>query len=492
MEKEKLKNKTISGLFWQFCQKVFGQLVGFVVSVVLARLLMPEEFGIVALAGMFTVLTGIFIDCGFGTALVQKKNADEIDYNTIFWTQFVFSIVVYLIVFALAPWFATLFHTPRLSPVVRVLGLGMILGTIGGIQGVIVTRKMAFKTYFYATMIGSIVSGGIGIFMAYHGWGVWALVAQNLLSGIINTITVYAHVRWLPHFVFSMVRFKALFNIGSKFMLSSLIGTAFYQLRGYVIGMKYMPVDLAYYNRGEGLPQIATRNIDSSINTVLFPVFSKIQDDKLAVKSAVRRSIKTSTYLIFPMLLGLAAIAEPLVNILYTEKWMPCVPFMQVFCISECFTILNTANLQALRGMGEVNTILKLELYKKPVMIAIIVITMFISPLAIAVGMCLYGIYTMFVNAFPNRKFISYHIKEQLKDISENACLATCMAVLVYGLGYIKINLYLLVSIQIIMGGILYISLSELFHLESWSYVKGNIVSYYNRIFRFPSKTNLI
>lgn len=471
---DNLKQKTVSGLFWQFLQKALSQVVSFGISVMLARLLVPEEFGVVALAGMFTILTGIFIDCGFGTALVQKKDADELDYNTVFWTQLTFSLIIYLIVYILAPWFALLFHTPKLTHVVRVLFIGMVIGAIGSIQGVILTRKMAFKAYFIATMTGMVLSGGIGVFLAFKGCGVWALVAQNLSSIIINIVTVFVQVHWLPGFRFSLERFKSLFNIGSKYMLSNIIGTGFGQLRGYVIGLRFTPTDLAYYNRGEGVPQIFIRNIDSSINTVLFPVFAKLQDDRLAVKAAVRRSIKTSSYLIFPMLLGLAAIADHLVVIVYSEKWSACIPFMQVFCISECFTILNTANMQVLRGIGEVNTLLRLELYKKPVMVAILVVAMFISPLAIAAGMCIYGIYTMVINAFPNRKFIAYHIMEQLKDVGGHALLAIVMSVCVYLIGRININVYILLILQISFGICFYIVCSELFHLESWNYLKQN------------------
>ena len=480
-KKNELKQKTISGLFWQFCQKALSQVISFSVSVVLARLLMPEEFGVVALAGMLTVLLGIFIDCGFGSALIQKKNADNLDYNTIFWTQVLFSSIIYFIIFALSPSFAKLFNVPALANVIRVLALGMILGSIQSIQNVIVTRKMVFKTYFYATMIGSVLSGCIGIYLAYCGWGVWALVTQHLSSTILNTLTVFVQVRWMPRFVFSFDRFKSLFGISSKYMLSNIIGTVFSQLRGYVIGLKYTATDLAYYNRGEGVPKIFINNIDASINTVLFPVFAKIQDDRLTVKDALRRSIKTSSYLIFPMLLGLAAIADNLVIVLYTEKWVKCIPFMQVFCISECFTILNTANLQALKGIGKINTILKLEVYKKPVMIAILIYTMYISPLAIAAGMCIYGIYTMVINALPNRKYIDYHIVEQLKDVSENALLAIVMALIVYMVGRMDMNLYVKILFQVLIGIILYVSASELLHLESLQYVKKNMQSYFKK-----------
>ena len=484
MAETSLKSQTVSGLFWQFCQKGVGQFISFGISVILARLLMPQEFGVVALAGMFTVLTGIFIDCGMGSALVQKKDADDLDYCTLFWAQTCFSVIVYIIVFSLAPWFSVLFHISELTAVIRVSALSMILGAFGGIQGVIVTRRMDFKVYFYRTLISSILSGSIGVYLAFCGWGVWALVTQNLSSIIISTITVFSQVKWFPRFIFSKQRFDHLFRLGVKFMASSLIGTAFGQLKGYIIGIKYMATDLAYYNRGDGIPNMFISNIDSTINGVLFPVFAKLQDDRETVKSAVRRSIKTSSFLLFPLLLGLAAVADNLVIILYTEKWAPCIPFMQVFCISGCFTILNTANMQVLRGIGEVNTLLKLELYKKPVMVAILGVTMFISPLAIAIGMCIYGIYTMVVNAFPNRKFINYHIKEQLLDVSKNAVLAVAMFICVYLIGQWHTNPYLMLGIQIVTGTLLYCGVSEIFHLESWQYVKENAKPYFQRLQR--------
>lgn len=469
---DNLKQKTISGLFWQFCQKGVGQIVSFAISVVLARLLMPEEFGIVAISGMFTVLMGIFVNSGLGTALIQKKDADELDYSTIFWAQTAFATIIYAIIFLTAPYLAYIFKMPLLTAVIRVSALGMIIGTIGGIQGVIVTRKMDFKVYFFTTLVASILSGGIGIYLAYSGWGVWALVAQHLSSTILSTITVYAQVRWLPKFVFSTERFKSLFSVGVKYMTSGLIGTGFHQLRGYMIGLKYTATDLAFFNRGEGVPGMIIQNIDSSINNVLFPVFSKLQDDRVAVKNAIRRSIKISSFIVFPIAFGLAAIADNLVLVLYTDKWAACIPYMQIFCISECFTVLNTANLQVLRGIGEINTILKLELYKKPIMVVILAFTMFISPLAIAVGIFVYGIYTTIINIAPNRKFINYHIKEQVSDIFENAIIAIFMALFVYLIGKLNINLHVLLSFQIVIGALFYVLISEILHIESWEYIK--------------------
>ncbi len=477
-----LKNKTISGIFWQFCQNGFGQIVNFIVTVLLARLLMPEEFGIVAIAGMFIVITGPFVECGFGSVLIQKKDVDEFDYYTTFWAQLCFSIIVYLVLFVSAPLFSTLFSQCELTSVIRVLSTGIILGALGGIPKVILNKELAFKKFFQVTFFGTILSGIVGVVLAYCGLGVWALVVQSLFSIIITNIILYVKVGWFPKMFFSFIRFKKIFFIGLKYMSSNLIGIFFGQLKGFIIGLKYTSADLAYYNRGESGPSIFSRNIVSSINAVLFPVFSKLQDDKSAVKNAVRRSIKTGTFLFFPFLMGLAAIADNVVVVLYTNKWLACIPFMQIFCISECFTILNAANLKALTGMGKVDDILKMELYKKPVMIAVFLVTMFISPLAIAVGMLFYTIYTTIINAYPIKKYIGYSIKEQLKDISGNAILALFMSLSVYLVGIINLNIYLSIVIQVFVGFIIYIGLSELLKVEAWLYIRRNALVYLKNV----------
>lgn len=307
---------------------------------------------------------------------------------------------------------------------------------------------MDIKFYFYITMIATVISGIIGLIMAYSGYGVWGLVAQSLLSVIISAFLLFYFVRWLPKLQFSVIRFKELFSFGWKYMMSSLIGTSFYQLRGYIIGIKYTAADLAFYNRGEGIPQLFTRNIDSTINGVMFPAMSKLQNDRDALVRAISRSMKTSSYVLMPILFGLAAVCDKLVILLYTEKWAPCIPFMQILCITECLGILNTANLQALKGVGRADVLLRLELYKKPVMVAILIVTTFISPLAIAAGMCVYGVYALIINAHPNKKYVGYPFVQQLRDVSSNAILSIMMAVVVYCVGQIEMNIYLSLFLQ--------------------------------------------
>ncbi len=474
-----LKRKTMTGVFWQFAQRMLGQVISFGVSVVLARILLPSDYGTVALAGMYTVILSIFVNCGLGAALIQKKKIDDLDLCSIFWAQFVFASVVYALIFLSAPLFSSIFNDSKLTAILRVSALTMPLGALGTIQGSIVNRRMEFKTYFYRTLVSSVLSGIIGLTMAFNGYGAWSLVGQNMSGTIIGTITVYSQVKWLPRFKFSKERFKTLFSYGWKYTLTNLITTFCYQLKGYLIGFQYTKADLAFYNRGEGLPGIISRNITGSITSAIFPALTKLQDDKLAVRRGISRSMKTSSYIVMPMFLGLAAISDKLVVLLYTEKWHASIPFMQIICIMDCFSLLASANFQALNAIGRTDVTLKLELYKKPVMIALLFVAVFISPFAICVGMLIYTIWSLVINAFPNRKLIHYPLKEQLKDISINALLAASMAGIVYVLGHLSpFNNFVTIIIQLFIGTIFYLSVSHLTKNESYLFIKDMIVEY--------------
>lgn len=471
MESANLKNKTISAFFWQLLQRISGQLISFSVSVVLARILMPADYGVVALAGMFTMLFGIFIDGGLGVALIQKKEIDDLDYNTVFYSGFVLSFVAYFAIFFSAPYFANLFDSPQLTLVLRILPLTMPIGALSGIQSAILKRQIEFRKFFYSSITGTVLSAIVGLTMALTGWGVWALVAQMMVSSLTQTIILFYIVRWYPRFVFSYDRFKGLFSFGWKLMVIDLFSTFNYQLKGYVIGMKYSPSDLAYYNRGEGLPSILQNNINGSINSVLFPALSRLQDDPLAVKKALARAMRTTSFILMPCLLGLAAISDKLVIIIFSDKWEPAIPYMQIICLTNCFNILGMANLQALKAIGRSGTLLKMEFIKRPLMISMIIAAMFISPMAIVSSMCLYAFLAFVINAFPNKKHIKYSIAEQIGDIAPCLFTSIVMGILIYVLGRIDINMYICVFIQIVAGAILYILLARIFNRSDLLYV---------------------
>lgn len=475
---ENLKKKTINGMLWQFLQKISGQLISFIISVILARILSPSDYGLVALAGMFLVLMGIFSNGGLAPALIQKKEVDDEELNTMFVTQLVFASILYVIVFFCAPIFAGFFksvNTPLLISVIRVLALTMPLGSLIGVQYAVVTRRLMFKWYFYANLVSLVVSGSIGLYMAYNGYGAWALVGQSISSTITSTIVIFCLLDWHPKFRFSYSCFKPLFSQGLKYMGTALIGTITSQVKGYALGLKYSAADLAYYNRGEGIPNLLCNNIDDTIQSVLFPSLSKIQDDREAVRHALRRAIRISTFVLMPMLFGLAAVSDKVVIIVFTEKWAPSIPFMQVLCFCLAIGIMCNVNLQALKAIGKIGLIFKLEFIKKPIMLLVILGTMMISPLAIAWGILFFNIFVYFVNSYPNKKSIGYSYKQQLIDVCPNFIMALGMASVVYLIGRLALNIYLLLTIQIITGIFIYLLASLLTKNESMYYVYNSI-----------------
>ncbi len=471
MTDSNIKNKTVTGFFWQLSQKVLCQVVSFGISVVLARLLLPSDYGVIAICSMFLVLTGIFIGGGLGTALVQKKNADDIDFCTVFYSGLVLSIVVYLAVFFAAPYIAIFFKNEQITAVICVLALSMPIGTLSGVQNAIVSKQMIFKKFFYSSLIGTIASGAVGLGMALTGFGVWALVGQNLVSTITNTLVLFCIIDWHPKLIFSYERFKQLFSFGWKMAVVNILTTFFYQLKGYVIGYKYSAAQLAYYNRGEGLPGILYNNINGTISDVLFPALSQLQDDKEALKRALSRAMRISSFFLIPALFGLAAISDKLVIIIFSEKWAPSIPFMQVICMISCSDILGMANYQAIKAVGRADTLLKMEFLKRPAMFAILIATMFISPLAIAVGQLVYSILAFVVNAYPNRKYIGYPIWQQMKDVGKNFLISLVMAIVVYLLGTLGLNMYVSVVLQVVTGALLYYVMSRTLNKEDYGYV---------------------
>lgn len=480
---DNLKQKTINGMLWQFLQKVSGQLVSFVISVILARILAPTDYGLVALAGMFLGLLGIFSNGGLGPALIQQKHVDEEDYNTMFVTQLVFASFLYVIVYFLAPTFAGFFDSinqEQLVAIIRVMALTMPLGALSGVQGSVVTRRLMFKWYFYTNFVSLGVSATIGLYMAYHGYGAWALVGQSISSTVTSTIVIFCLLDWHPKFRFSYARFKPLFMQGLKYMGTAFIGTVTSQVKGYALGLKYSAADLAYYNRGEGIPNLLCNNIDDTIQAVLFPSLAKIQDERDTVRNALRRAIRISTFILMPMLFGLAAISDKVVIMVFTAKWAPSIPFMQVLCFCLAIGIMCNVNLQALKAIGKIGLVFKLEFIKKPIMLLVIIGTMMISPIAIAWGILFFNIFVYFVNSYPNKKNIGYSYRQQLLDVGPNFMMALAMAFCVYMLGRLSfVNMYVLVTIQVVIGIILYLVMAILFKNESFYYVYNYLKTRY-------------
>lgn len=471
MSKDSIRKKTISGLFWTFAEKVGAQIISFVVSIVLARLLMPEEYGVISIVFVIISLCDVFVDSGFGRALIQDKDTDEKDYSSAFWCGLVVSLVIYAGLFLTAPAIGRFYRMPLLGPVIRVMGLRVVLSSYSSVLKAKVSRRMDFKQFFFSSLGGTLFSAVVGIAMAYSGYGVWALAAQNMVDAIVDTIVLAITVRWHPGLVFSFQRVKRLFGYGWKVLAASLIDTLYDNFRSLYIGRLYSADDLAFYTRGKQFPNLLADNINSSISSVLFPAIASQGEDKVARKAMTRRAMKTSAYMLTPMLCGLAAIAEPLVVLVLTEKWLPCVPYLQILCINYALVPLQTANLQAIYACGRSDICLKLNIIKKSFGFLMVLVFARISVLAMAWAGVASGVFSLLMNSFPNQKLIGYHLMEQLRDIIPCWLLSGAMVILVNITGRLPIAVIPKIILMILVGVVSYILLSMVFRVESFIYL---------------------
>lgn len=471
MEAQNTKSKVISSLFWKLMERGGTQGIQFIVQIVLARLLVPNDYGIIALIAIFITIANVFVQSGFNTALIQKKDANETDFSSVFYLSLFVASLLYLIIFFVAPLISEFYDTPQLISVLRVLSITLFFGAFNSIQNAVVSRNMQFKMLFYGSLGAILVSGTIGIVLAYAGFGVWALVAQQLANQFMITVILWFTVKWRPKLIFSFERIKGLFSYGWKLLVSSLIDTLYINLRSLIIGKIYNPAMLGFYNRGDQFPQIIVTNIDGSIQSVMLPTLASEQDNKQRVKELVRRSIVTSSFIVFPLMIGLAITAEPLVKILLTDKWLPCVPFLQIFCASYALYPIHTANLQAINALGRSDIFLKLEIIKKIIGLIILGVSIFYGVYAIAIGMLITGIIATFINAYPNLKLLNYSYMEQCRDIIPSLLLSLVMGAVVYNFKWFNMVSWLTLIIQVCVGGIIYIGMAKIFKLECYSYL---------------------
>lgn len=477
-----IDNKTtIKNFIWRFAERCGAQGVSFIVSIVLARLLEPSVYGTIALVTVFTTILQVFVDSGLGTALIQKKDADDLDFSSVFYFNFTVCLVLYFGMFVSAPYIAKFYGDETLVPVIKVISLTLVISGVKNIQQAYVSRKMLFKRFFFSTIGGTIASAFVGIFMAYIGMGVWALVAQQLSNATIDTIILWVTVKWKPKRMFSWKRLKELLSYGWKLLVSALLETVYNNLRNLVIGKLYSSADLAYYNQGDKFPKLIVTNINTSIDSVLLPTMASAQDDSARVKNMTRRAIKTSTYIMAPLMIGLAFCANTIVELVLTEKWLPCVPFLQIFCITYMFYPVHTANLNAIKAMGKSDIFLKLEIIKKIVGMALLLSTMWFGVMAMAYSLLVSCVLNQIINSWPNKKLLNYGYLEQLKDILPGILLAVLMGIVVHFVGAIKLPVIVILIIQVIVGAVVYIALSMKFHLEAFEYLWGMLKNMLNK-----------
>ena len=467
------QGNVLNNVFWKFAERIGAQFVTVIVSIILARLLSPADYGVIAIVTIFITIANVFVSDGFGNALIQKKNADALDFSSVLYFNVMLSILLYALLFFCAPLIAKFYGAGYeiLTPVIRVLGLRIIVSAVNSVQQAYIARKMIFKKFFWSTLIGTLASAFVGIGMAYAGFGVWSLVGQYLTSTTLGTIVLMLTLGKKPLLAFSFQRLKEMFGFGFRILGTRLLITFNQEIRALIIGKAYSPEELAYYDKGRQFPSLFVNNINTSIGAVLFPKIAQVQDDKFQIKSITRKSIRLSSYFITPLMLGLIAVAEPFVRLILTEKWLPCVPLFQMFCLFYLFQPIHTANMQAIKAIGRGDIYLRLEIIKDLIQLIFLLIFMWLSVEAIVLSMAILSILFTFVNAYPNRKLLDYPFKQQMADILPAIGLSLVMAICVYVFGFISMNEWVSFLLQIVIGGVVYIVLSIITKNQEFNYL---------------------
>lgn len=468
-----LKRKTFSGMIWKFLERICAQGVSLVISIILARLLMPDDYSVVSIVTIFFAFCNVLISGGLNTSLIQKKNSDILDYSTILHVSMLMALVMYVIMFFAAPFIANLYDKDILIALIRIMGITFFINAFKGVICAKVSHSMEFRKFFLATIVGTVISSIIGVVMAMNGFGPWALVAQQMSNSIIDTVILFFATKFRFVFAISLSRFKSLFKYSWKLFLASIVSTIYDEAKPLIVGIKFTSADLAFYNKGSSFPSLINSTISNTMSGVLFPALSKLQDDKNALLAAVRRYIKISSFFIFPFMIGLLVVSDTFVRVVLTEKWMQIVPFMQIFCVCYMFDLVQTGNLQVFRAMGRTDISLITEIIKKSVYFVIILVFVLASGNAItfAFANIVCTVVATIVNTYPNRKLLGYKYRYQLMDISKNLLTAIIMGICVYFVGFIHMNNVLLLILQVFVGVIVYTAISAITKNENLIYM---------------------
>lgn len=476
MDDRQLKSKTISGFIWKIGERLAAQMVTFIVTVVLARILMPEDYAPITLLTVFISLANVFISDGFCAALIQKRNIDSLDYSSVLIASMGLAVFIYLLLFFTAPYVALFYSMPVLTATLRVLALRIPLAAINSVEIAYISKNMRFKAFFWGTLIGTIASAFTGITAALCGLGTWALVIQSLTNYTIDTLVLFLIIRKVPPLRFSMERVKPLLKYGYKILLNSLCFTLIEQVRSLIIGKKYSVRDLAFYSKGHQFPQLVATCVSGPMTSVMFPTMSVVNDDISKVKTIFRRSVQVLTYVIYPLLLGLAAVSYNLIKLLLTDKWLFSVPFMIIFCFYYLFPPIHSLNQEAVKAIGRGDQLLNYGVYKRIVSLSTILVTVWFNPYIIASGMIVSALIATGINAYQNKKLFNYSYPEQLADWLPNLVIGFGMFAIVFFTGKILPLHYVVVLVlQVCEGVIVYVLLSVLTKNQSFFFILNQL-----------------
>lgn len=464
------QNTVAQNVIWRIFERFGVQTITLIASIFLARLVEPETYGTKAIVAVIITILCVLADGGLSYSLIRKKDADDLDFSSVFYFDLVVCIILYAILFLSSSSIAKFYNVEELSSIIKIYGTYILIFAFTNIQTAYISRHLIFKKFFYSNLISIIISAAVSVWMAFKGYGVWALVAQYLLNSLISTIIMWCIVGWKPKLSFSFSRLKSLFSFGWKMLISSLLDTFWGQLRQLIIGKKYTTEDLACYDKALNYSDAASSSIMSAFDTVLLPAMANAQDDVVKVKELTRNSIKVGSFVLWPVLIGFAACADNLVELLLTEKWLPVVPYFRIFCLTYCFFSIHTPNLNAIKALGRSDIFLKVGVIKKVIELVIIIVSVRYGVHAIALGVLISNIIAQVINSWPNRKLINYKYIDQIKDVFPVLLLSIIMGLIVYGINYLGLNILVTLFIQIILGVFIYVGLSYLFKIDSLFY----------------------
>lgn len=463
---ENLKQKTISGVIWSAIERFSLQGIQFSINIIMARLLLPSDYGIIAMLGIFLQISQSFVDSGFTNALIQKNDRTDIDFSTVFYFNISIAIFFYIVIFITAPFIADFYRMPVLVDVARVVGLTLIINSLSAIHKTKMTIDVDFKTQSKISLLAVLISGIVGIYMAYSGYGIWALVCQSLLNATLLTILFYYFSHWFPLFVFSINSFKQLFSFGSKLLISGLIHTIYHNLYSIVIGRRFSAVDLGYYTRAEQFAVFPSANLNAIISRVTFPILSSIQNDDDRLKLVYRKYIRLTSFLIFPLMIGLLALAKPVVLLLLTDKWIGIVALLQILCLDWMFDHLSAINLNLLYVKGRSDLALRLEILKKIIATIILFLSIPFGVLGMCWGRVLYSLIATYMNTYYTKSLVGLSFTTQMRDIFPYLVLSIVMGGGIFLSIFFIENIILQLLVGFFIGGGIYFSLSFLFKLD--------------------------
>ncbi len=456
---DSIKEKAFFSIIWKFMERFIAQGITLVVTIIIARILSPDDYSVVSLVTIFFGFANVIISGGLNTAIIQKKDADIDDYSTLLYISVLLSVAVYGIFYVCAPMIEKFYDQDMLIPIIRVMGLVLPVYAVKSIVYSYISSNLLFKKFFFATLGGSILSGVVGIWMAIKGYGAWALVTQEMTNTVVGTFILVITTRIHVKLKISLVRLKILFGYGWKILISSVIATIYTEINPIIIGLKFTNADLSFYTKGRSFPKLASTATTNTLQAVLFPVLSKFQDDKKALLNYTRRFIRVVSFIAFPFMLGFYAIADNFVEVILTEKWMQIVPYIRIFCIVFMFDMIHIGNCEVIKAMGRSDMYLYIEIIKKS--LYFLTIGLFLafckSPIELAFSSIVCTFIAIIVNSIPNRKLLGYSGKHQFFDLLPNLITSLIMCVVVCFIGTFEINAFLLLCIQIIIGVFTYL-----------------------------------